>query len=360
LKTPLTGILGLSEALIEQVYGLLNEKQIQYLRIIESSGQKLLSLLTDLLELANIGAGRTRVTCAPVAIRQVCEAGLRLVEPIAATRGQRLIFQDDSAGAMAKVDAARVSHVLEILLGNAAKFTPERGEFGLRSRVNAEHVILEVWDKGLGIAAEDLPKLFQPFVQLDDRLSRQYAGTGLGLALAKEIVHLHGGSIRVASEIGAGSCFTVELPLGLLPAPKPDVSNERLLVLLVDDNPVNLIALCDYLEHNGCRVELAENGAVAVEKTQALRPDIVLMDVQMPVMDGLEAMRQIRVLPEPFFAQLPIMAVTALTVGGDRELCLKAGATDYMGKPVSPKAVWSRVQDLTAGRSGRRGKESVR
>ena len=173
------------------------------------------------------------------------------------------------------------------------------------------------------------------------------------LALAKEIVHLHGGSIRVASEIGAGSCFTVELPLGLVPAPKPDVSIERLLVLLVDDNPVNLIALCDYLEHNGCRVEMAENGAIALEKTQALRPDIVLMDVQMPVMDGLEAMRRIRALPDPFFAELPILAVTALTVSGDRELCLNAGANDYMGKPVSPKAVWVRVQALTAGRGGR-------
>ena len=353
LKTPLTGILGLSEALIEQVYGSLNEKQIQYLRMIENSGQKLLSLLTDLLELANIGAGRTRVTCAPVSIRQVCEAGLRRVEPVAAARRQNLNFQDLSAGAAANVDAARMAHVLEILLGNAAKFTQEKGEFGLRARVTEEHVRFEVWDKGVGIAAEDLPKLFQPFVQLDDRLSRKFPGTGLGLALAKEIVHLHGGSIRVVSEIGAGSCFTVELPLGLVPAPKPEVSIERLLVLLVDDNPVNLIALCDYLEHNGCRVEMAENGAIAVEKTQALRPDIVLMDVQMPVMDGLEAMRRIRAWPDPFFAELPILAVTALTVSGDRELCLNAGANDYMGKPVSPKAVWVRVQALTAGRGGR-------
>lgn len=360
LKTPLAGILGLSEALIEQVYGLLNEKQIQYLRIIESSGQKLLSLLTDLLELASIGAGRTRVTCAPVSIRQVCDSSLRLVKPIAGTREQKLTFQDLSGGASANLDAARVTNVLKILLGNAAKFTEEKGEFGLRTRVNEEHVIFEVWDKGQGIAAEDLPMLFQPFVQLDDRLSRQYAGTGMGLALAKEIVHLHGGSLRVASELGAGSCFTVELPLGRVPVKKPDVSTERLLVLLVDDNPINLIALCDYLEHKGDRVEIAENGAIAVEKTQALRPDIVLMDVQMPVMDGLEAMRRIRALPDPFFADLPIMAVTALTLSGDRELCLKAGATDYMGKPVSPRAVWTRVQALTAGRGGRQSQETAR
>ena len=360
LKTPLTGILGLSETLIEQVYGALNEKQVQYLRIIEGSGRKLLSLLTDLLDLASIGAGRSQVMCEPVAIREICESGLRLVQPVAATRGQKLVVQDLSAGAAANVDAARVAHVLEILLGNAAKFTPENGEFGLRTRVTEERVIFEVWDKGPGIAAEDHPKLFQPFVQLDDRLARRYPGAGLGLALAKEIVHLHGGSIRVASEIGAGSCFTVELPRGVVPAPRPDVSKERLLVLLVDDNPVNLIALCDYLQHNGCQVELAEDGAIAVEKAQALRPDIVLMDVQMPVMDGLEATRRIRALPDPVFAALPILVVTALTVNGDRELCLDAGATDYMGKPVSPRAVWTRVQALTAGRGVRQSVGTAR
>ncbi len=192
--------------------------------------------------------------------------------------------------------------------------------------------------------------MFQPFVQLDGRLARQYEGTGLGLALVKQIVTLHGGRVDVVSAPGAGSTFSIVLPLAerddaTAPAPR----DRPIRVLLAEDNPANVVAIRDYLEQKGCEVALAENGAIAVEQTTGWAPDVILMDVQMPELDGLEATRRIRALPDPARAATPIIAVTALTLEGDRELCLRAGANDYLAKPVSLRTLWATVQQLATG-----------
>jgi CheY-like chemotaxis protein len=219
-----------------------------------------------------------------------------------------------------------------------------------------------VWDTGIGIRVENMGRLFQPFVQLDSRLAREYTGTGLGLALVYRMVEMHGGGIAVASDPGHGSRFTVSLPwreadeetfLGpeepgaptghapdevasLQLAGQPFSSRVVLpLILLADDNQGNINTLSRYLLAKEYRVIVARNGGEAIARAREERPDLILMDIQMPMIDGLEATRRIRA--DAQLAKVPIIALTALAMPGDRERCLEAGMNDYMSKPVSLK-----------------------
>ncbi len=349
LRTPLTGILGLSETLIDQVYGPVNEKQLKYLRIVESSGRRLLALINDLLDLAKIDSGQDKIEKSEGRLDDICDSAVRLVRFAANQRRQEFDYRNEVPGLQVNLDRRRLGQALVNLLNNASKFTPEGGSLGLRVYRRDAELVFDVWDRGIGIAAPDQARLFQPFVQLDGRLARQYEGTGLGLALVKQIVTLHGGRVDVVSAPGEGSTFSIVLPWTGQDAGAPAAGPGRTIrVLLAEDNPTNVIAIRDYLEQKGCEVTVAENGAVAVERTAAWAPDVILMDVQMPEMDGLEATRRIRSLPDPARAATPIVAVTALTLDGDRELCLRAGVNDYLAKPVSLRTLWSTVQELAA------------
>ena len=212
LRTPLTGILGMSEILAEQVHGPLNEKQLRDIRIVQTSGRNLLKLINDVIDYAKAGTGQAELHRQPCAIESFCSPALERTRAAAEKRGQRVMFVNEAPGAQANVDARRMTEVLVNLLGNASKFSPEGGECGLRASLAPGEVRLEVWDRGIGIEPDNIAKLFKPFVQLDGRLARRYEGTGLGLALAKQWVDLHGGRIEVTSELGAGSRFTVVLP----------------------------------------------------------------------------------------------------------------------------------------------------
>ncbi|PAW67371.1 MAG: hypothetical protein B9S34_05615 [Opitutia bacterium Tous-C1TDCM] len=351
LRTPLTGILGLSETLIDQTYGPVNEKQLKYLRIVESSGRRLLSLINDLLDLAKIDSGQDKIEKSECLLDDVGDAAVRLVRFTSNQRRQEFDYRNEVRGLMVNLDRRRIGQALVNLLNNASKFTPEGGALGLRIFRRESELVFEIWDRGIGIAAPDQARLFQPFVQLDGRLARQYEGTGLGLALVKQIVTLHGGRVDVVSAPGAGSTFSIVLPLvGREDAAPAGIPGRAIRVLLAEDNPTNVIAIRDYLEQKGCEVTVAENGIAAVDQAVALAPDVILMDVQMPEMDGLEATRRIRALPDAALAATPIVAVTALTMDGDRELCLRAGANEYLAKPVSLKTLWSTVQALAAER----------
>jgi CheY-like chemotaxis protein len=238
------------------------------------------------------------------------------------------------------------------LLGNAVKFTLEGGAIGLKVTGDAEarQVRISVWDTGVGIPPEQRERLFKPFVQLDSRLSRQYDGTGLGLALANGMAELHGGHIEIESEVGSGSRFDVILPwdpdaqnLARIPSGKPSPEDtspvlpalDQPLVLLVEDNEGNLEMLATYLRIKGCEVLTARNGLEAIALAKDRLPDAILMDVQMPKMDGLEATRRLRA--DPVLRVTPIIALTALAMTGDRERCLDAGMDDYLSKPVGLK-----------------------
>ncbi len=215
-------------------------------------------------------------------------------------------------------------------------------------------VTLTVWDTGIGIASSDLPRLFKPFVQLDGGLARKYAGTGLGLALVSRLVRLQGGSVQAESEVGKGSQFRVVLPWSGLPAHDiyaPALANgaqtERThvllrtgknrppVILLVEDMEGTILAVRDSLAEHGCRVELAYNGRQAIAHARDLQPDLILMDVQMPDLDGLEASRRMRAIKS--LKSTPIIVFTALGMPGDRERCLAAGITDYLSTPIYPQ-----------------------
>jgi CheY-like chemotaxis protein len=267
------------------------------------------------------------------------------------------------------VDERRIRQVLINLLTNAVKFTPEGGTINLTAsrlpKVNhptQQHYLrIAVTDTGIGIAPENISKLFQPFIQIDGALNRQYAGTGLGLALVKQIVELHGGQVNLTSELGVGSCFSIDLPCEPTtisvssPTPPATVQNETSttvddapvslpLILLAEDNEANIVTVSSYLNAKGYRIISAKNGKEAIAMTYAESPDLILMDIQMPEMDGLEAIRKLR--EDPSLKNIPIIALTALAMPGDRERCLEAGANGYLSKPVRLKELATKIREL--------------
>jgi signal transduction histidine kinase len=214
LRTPLNAVLGFAEALQEEAFGPLNDRQRQSLQHIATSGQRLLVLINDILDLAAIGAGKITLQLEPAALTPICQASMNQVTAHAQQKRLSITMTIDPALPLLTVDARRLQQVLVNLLSNAVKFTPEGGAIGLVVAADAarQFVELTVWDTGIGIAVDQIDHLFQPFLQLDGRRARQYEGTGLGLALVARLVELHGGSVGVTSEVGRGSRFTISLP----------------------------------------------------------------------------------------------------------------------------------------------------
>jgi PAS domain S-box-containing protein len=488
LRTPLNAVLGLSEALREQAYGALNEKQDRALRTVEESSRHLLDLINDILDLAKIGAGKLELVLEETVVEQLCLASVRMVRQAAQQKQISVRVALDPQARYVMADARRLKQILVNLLTNAVKFTPAEGSVGLEVQADAmQHALrFTVWDTGIGIAPHQLEQLFQPFVQLDSRLARQYEGTGLGLALVYRMAELHGGSVAVTSHEGIGSRFTVSLPwyierpattlrvleaapivatrlpqraliiedsptaaelaarhlaelgiisqtltyggdavsrarefqpgLILLDLILPDISGwdvlhqlkaaadtraipviiasvvddetqglargaaahlvkpiaradlhrvveglfregaplpaatqpqraapsaRRPTILLAEDNEANILTVADYLEFAGYHVLVARNGAEALERARETLPALIVMDVQMPGMDGLEAMQHIR--RDLRLASIPIIALTALAMPGDQERCLAAGANAYLSKPVGLKELAAMV-----------------
>jgi CheY-like chemotaxis protein/anti-sigma regulatory factor (Ser/Thr protein kinase) len=266
-------------------------------------------------------------------------------------------------------DQRRLQQILVNLLENAIKFTPKGGEVGLEVHGDLLHeqVTFTVWDTGIGIAEADLPQLFQPFTQLDSSLSRQYEGTGLGLALVRRLTEAHGGSVTVTSTPGSGSRFSITLPWhpdGLdaaerteqIPTLRPVVdrierskganSSPAPLILLVEDRESNIALLEDALPSYGYQVTVARDGHVALMRARETRPALILMDIQLPGLSGIDVIQQIRA--DAYLRQIPIIALTALVLPGDRERCLDAGADEYLAKPVSLRMLLATIADQLA------------
>jgi len=385
LRTPLNAILGMSEGLQDEVLGEINEQQRKAIATIETSGQHLLELINDILDLSKVSAGRLELSLSSVSMAHLCTSSLVFVKQQALRKRIHLDAVIPSNLYNVEVDERRMRQALVNLLTNAVKFTPEEGQVTLEVTVQPSAAIpppispvpadagswllCSITDTGIGIAPDDQARLFQPFVQVDSKLNRQYEGTGLGLALVKQIVELHGGFVSLFSEQGQGSCFTIGLPYPLpfmerlseplspsseplLPVSHPphatnapEASPPRSsLILLAEDNQDNIDTLSSYLEVYGYRLVLARNGQEAIELAQTHYPELILMDIQMPGMDGLEAIRQIRLNSQ--LAQVPIIAVTALAMVGDRERCLEAGANLYLTKPLKLKQLVTTIQQL--------------
>lgn len=505
LRTPLNAILGMSEGLQESVFGSINQRQVQAIATIERSGRHLLELINDILDLSKIESGKLELQLSDVSVSSLCDASLAFVKQMALKKHIRLSIHLPENIDSIQADDRRLRQVLINLLSNAVKFTPERGSVTLKVRLegaegaekvnsssfpsSSQNLCFHITDTGIGIASEEIGKLFQPFIQLDSSLNRQYSGTGLGLALVQKIINLHGGTVLVSSEVGKGSCFTVSIPyhasdnflktrvttslpsysliaenaqvliiedsvaaadqitryfseMGMqpiiyshgegaveevlrvqpalvildlqlpnlsgwdvleqlktnpktkdIPAVIISVVDERRkglaqgafdylvkpitrgqlqgiidklqdsarsesanlivlpkadlkppLILLAEDNQANIDTMSGYLESRGYDLILANNGQQAIDLVKVQCPNLIVMDIQMPGMDGLQAMRCIR--NDPKFVHIPIIALTALAMPGDREACLAAGANEYLTKPVKLKQLVATIQQL--------------
>ncbi len=378
LRTPLTSILGLSEALRRQIYGSLSERQNKAVQVIESSGRHLLELINDVLDLSKIEAGKLELEISHLNVEEVCESSLQLIRDIAQAKKQNVTYRLSPFGLTLAADPRRLKQMLVNLLSNAVKFTPEGGAIGLTVEGDGQQQVVHfiVWDNGIGIDTKDMPKLFQPFVQLDSRLARQYAGTGLGLSLVRRMAEMHGGRVSVESELGKGSRFTLTMPwstpadlfhgltmptvLSIAEESAPTIENNlptapqvanptAPLILLVEDNDLNSELMEDFLRSKEYQVRCARDGAEALALALTIHPDLILMDIQIPGMDGLEITKHIRADTNAHLANTPIIAITALAMPGDRERCLAAGANDYLSKPVHLEEMLLTVQKLLQG-----------
>lgn len=375
LRTPLNAILGMSEGLQEEVFGTINDKQKKSLQTIERSGNHLLSLINDILDLAKVESGQIELDCTPTSVESLCQSSLVFIKQQAFKKHIELEVNLSPDLPEILIDERRMRQVLINLLSNAVKFTAEGGKITLEVRfvqiaselevINSlprHYIQIAVIDTGIGISAENIKKLFQPFVQIDSALNRQYTGTGLGLALVKRIVELHGGEVGLTSDVGVGSRFTLKLPDHRIvqSSSKPeklrtsDLSiksnssqiqeHKSYLILLAEDNEANISTFSSYLKAKGYRILVAQDGQEAIALTKAEHPDLILMDIQMPIMDGLEAIKQIRL--DPNFVNMPIIALTALAMTGDRKKCLEAGANEYMTKPVKLNLLAASIQQF--------------
>lgn len=356
LRTPLTGILGMAESIQLNTYGPVTKEQINALKNIQDSGSHLLALINDVLDLSKTEAGKLDIYPEMVNVEEVCQTSLVFLKEQARKKSIKVEYQQDANVNALFADSRRLKQILVNLLGNAVKFTPENGRvlLSVRADLEMEQLHFSVRDNGIGIAPEDLQRLFTPFTQVDGQLNRQNEGTGLGLALVLRLAEIHGGSVFVESEVGVGSNFTVSLPWQpqqnkqieqIQPEAPAELSTiQHGLLLLAEDNETNIEAIADYLRFCGYTLVIASNGMEALVKAEEHAPQLILMDIQMPVMDGLEAIRRLRA--DSRFDSTPIIALTALAMTGDRDRCLQAGANEYMSKPVSPKNLAMKIAEL--------------
>lgn len=359
VRTPLNALMGLTRLLIDSP---LNPEQKSWLELMDSSAHALLALLNDVLDLSRIEAGKLSIEHVRFHLHDVLNEVAALYAEQA--RAKPLDFALELAHGLPQQmqgDPGRLRQVLGNLLSNAVKFTPRGG----RIRVTAQALTaagtrqrllrLRVQDSGVGIAAKQQPTLFDAFTQADASTARRYGGSGLGLAICARLVKLMGGGIEVQSELGQGSVFTVTLPLeegaatDHAPLSAPIELNEvaqagqrfaGLTVLVAEDHPVNELLMNQLLQRLGCTVRNARDGEQAVQQWSQGGVDLVLMDVQMPGSNGLQATRRIRELEiARGLPHTPIVAVTANAMNGDREACLAAGMDGYTPKPMSPQAL---------------------
>jgi TMAO reductase system sensor TorS len=368
IRTPMNGILGMSELLSDTQ---LSEEQRGFVTAIRGSGDNLLAIINDILDHSKIEAGKLELSPVPFALRECIRGPMELLAGRAAQKNLALCADVAPAVPDRLVgDPLRLQQVLINLVGNAIKFTDE-GAVGLE--VSAEpssdgDVLLqfEVKDTGIGIPPEKQDKIFEAFTQADGSVVRRFGGTGLGLTISSRLVSMMGGKIWVDSTPGIGSCFhftarlkVAQEPAVTAPARDPAAKCRRdtacgpLQVLLAEDNPVNQLLAIKLLEKQGHTVFVAANGQEAVDAVAAgTHFDLILMDVQMPEMSGYEATGRIREMERGTSRHVPIIAMTAFAMNGDRERCLAAGMDSYLSKPIKIQELIDMIASVTGPRPG--------
>jgi PAS domain S-box-containing protein len=355
IRTPMNVIIGVTDLLANTV---LSPEQAKYVQIFRRASDNLLHLINDILDLSKVEEAQIELERTEFSLTELVEKVTEMVAVSAQQKSLTLVcdiapgLPNDLVG-----DPTRVGQVLLNLLGNAIKFT-EAGTVSLQVTADAEPPVLRftIRDTGIGISAQNLGSVFERFTQADSSITRKYGGSGLGLTISKRLVELMGGRIWAESTVGEGSVFSFTMPLEIwtgvrLPAAIPvgadsELPLPALKILLAEDYPDNRTITLAYLQDTPYRIEIAENGAIALEKFIVGQFDLVLMDRQMPVMDGLTATRAIRAWEQANQrAPVPILALTATALRGDREKCLAAGCTAYLTKPIKQDVLLQAIKD---------------
>ncbi|WP_333612284.1 ATP-binding protein, partial [Brevundimonas bullata] len=361
LRTPMNGVLGAAQLLSATR---LEGTQREYLSIIRNSGDNLLSLLNDILDMTKIEAGKMSFDVVDVQVDDLHRRILGPFEAQAEAKGLTLTSAfEGELPAVVRGDPLRVCQVVQNLLSNAVKFT-DQGEIryivrGARISDRRVRFDFSVTDSGSGISREDLDRLFQPFTQVDNSSTRRFGGTGLGLTIARRMAQIMGGDITVASRLGEGSTFTLSIEGEVVewshaePAEIIDAAidgGDHMDVLVVEDHPVNRMILEAWMGSAGHRTSTAENGQLAVDLARSQRFDLIIMDVNMPVMDGLTATRLIRE-GRGVNADTPIVVLSASARIEDHEAGLAAGADAYLNKPIDFRSLANLMSQVPGGRS---------
>jgi PAS domain S-box-containing protein len=349
IRTPLNGVVGFTEMLLDTE---LDDEQRSFGAVIRDSGKSLMTIIDDILDFSRIEAGHVAVENSRIDAKRIARDVFTLLRPRAAEKNLEFdVHWPPAVSSNIIADPGRLRQVLLNLVSNAIKFTAA-GRVTIRAYGDCDGMLrIEVEDTGIGIAPEQLARLFTKFTQGDSSTTRKYGGTGLGLAISKQLVELMGGQIGAQGRPGSGSTFWFTLPfaqraettgtnkvltLEPQPLPPPEIDGDSpVRVLVVEDHAVNRLLATRLLKKFGCDVQIAENGRIACERTARETYDLVFMDCQMPEMDGFEATRTIRAREFESGRHLPIVALTANAMREDRERCLDAGMDDYIAKPCS-------------------------
>src|SRR5919199_1173879 len=370
LKTPLNGIIGIAESLIDGATGKLSQKTLFNLSLIVSSGRRLTSLVNDLLDFSQLKHKKIDLKIKPIGMREITDVVLTLSRPLIGSKNLNLINKIDSNIPSVDADENRLQQILYNLVGNAIKFT-ESGIVEVSAAVVNKELEITVADTGIGIRVDKLDRIFESFEQADGSISREYGGAGLGLTVTKELVQLHGGNIRVESIPGIGSRFTFTLPIstGKVESKQQEevskvqefsamtITRKEVLtdeeasaptegafkILIVDDEPVNLQVLVNHLSLQNYAITQASNGIEALDVIRSgFQPDLILLDIMMPKMTGYELCHKIR---EQFLAtEVPVVLLTAKNQVSDLVEGFSAGANDYLTKPVSKNELLARIK----------------
>jgi PAS domain S-box-containing protein len=357
IRTPMNAIMGIADLLAKTA---LSPEQNKYVQVFRRAGDNLLNLINDILDLSKVEASQLELERTGFSLMDQLEIVIEMVAARAHEKGLPLVCEiapnvpGDLVG-----DPTRLRQVLLNLIGNAVKFT-EKGEVSLHVTLEpdtyAPTLRFTVSDTGIGISADKLDRVFERFTQADTSTTRRFGGSGLGLTISKRLVELMGGRIWVASEVGEGSVFAFSVPFekwagatlrgAVLVSPDLGLPLKPLRILLAEDSPDNCLVTMAYLEDTPYRVEIAETGAIACEMFAAQPYDLVLMDRQMPVMDGLTATRKIRAWEQDHGRPpTPIIALTASALKGDREMCLAAGCTAFLTKPIKQEVLLQAIRE---------------
>jgi len=364
IRTPMNGIIGMNRLLLESD---LTKEQIELSRMVQISAESLLSLINDILDFSKIEAGKLDIENVNFDLSELVQSTLELLRNRIDSKGLSLKDEIDLSGSTTyHGDPSRIRQILINYLSNALKFTDEGGITVKVSREplpdNFCNVTISVSDTGIGIPEDKISQIFEHFEQADTSTSRKYGGTGLGLAICKKLAKLMNGDVGVESTEGEGSRFWCTIKLTSVDSPVgngadstkrskvPDKiyreDGQPFRILVAEDNQVNQKLINRLLTKRELRADIVSNGLEAVEAVQRIEYDMVLMDMQMPEMDGLEATRCIRKLPNATVAEVPIVALTANAMTGDRERCLDAGMDDYITKPINVSQLFSVMSRL--------------